>query len=153
MMPVHQKASGAAKGRLCPKIAEWCAIVASPAPLWLTLWFILPLLWTIGPSKLSSIICRWDDEPYFIWIPVFIAVIRGKDLLPGLALRGQISFLYACQPGQTLDLCFYAIQWVCLWTIKKHPTIAKNLPRFRYMVKVCPRRFCCEWKGCRTYCI
>lgn len=37
MMPVHQKCepSRAAKGRLPPKIAERCGIVASLAPWWL----------------------------------------------------------------------------------------------------------------------
>lgn len=44
----------------------------------------------IGPSKLSSIICRWDDEPSFILIQVFIAVIQGKDHLP-VTQRGYLS--------------------------------------------------------------
>lgn len=92
MTPVHQKCkpSWAPKGRLLPKIAEWCRIVASLAPWWLTRWFIQSLLWMIGPSKLSSIICRWDDEPSFILIQVFIAVIRGKDHLP-VTQRGYLS--------------------------------------------------------------
>lgn len=60
------------------------------APWWLSHWFILSLLWMIGPSKLSSIICGWDDEPYFILILVFIAVIQGKDHLP-VTLRGHLS--------------------------------------------------------------
>lgn len=34
----------------------------------------------IGPSKLSSIICRWDDELYFILIQAFIAVIQGETV-------------------------------------------------------------------------
>lgn len=46
----------------------------------------------ISPSKLSSIICRWDDEPYFIFIQVFIAVIQGKDHLP-VTLRGHLCLL------------------------------------------------------------
>lgn len=53
----------------------------------------------IGPSKLSSIICRWDDEPYFILIQVFIVVIQGKDHLP-VTQRGHLSLslqtVYVC---------------------------------------------------------
>lgn len=78
----EREPSRAAKDHFLPKIAEWCWIAASPAPRWLTNWFIQSLLWVIGPSKLSSIISRWDDEPYFILIQAFTAVIQGKDHLP-----------------------------------------------------------------------
>lgn len=45
------------------------------------IWFIPSLIWMIDLSKLSSIICKWYDEPYFIFIWVFNAVFEIRDLL------------------------------------------------------------------------
>lgn len=70
-----------------PKIAEQCGFVLHPGDLLTDLF----CHYCEGSAlQNSSIICTWDDEPYFILIQVFIAVIQGKDHLP-VTLRSHIS--------------------------------------------------------------